>query len=305
MKRLIFILLLSFINLGLFAQTFQFPKKIESTSIKIEGTQLMIDQGEVAVSDWLSFVYNNYFSEELNKLNEGFEKMMPDTNLLPEKYRFIMRLFLRLQNMESSNVDALYSYKGDNSNITFFLPLFINEVKGETGIKLFRYLQLPIVGITYEQAQTYLLWRTELANKDKHISKTGYKVKARMMKKEEWINLAINLGPHLLENQTVHIDSSNAEGCYFLNVKINNPCVSMLELINIYGEGVVPIYSYDPDRLGLYCIFGNVCEMTDEKGIALGGSYKDYAIDCDALKTTSYSEAQPWLGFRCVLEFYQ
>ena len=305
MKRLIFILLLSFINLGLFAQTFQFPKKIGSASIKIEGTQLMIDQGEVAVSDWLSFIYNNYYNDELNKLNEGFEKMMPDTLLLPEKYRLIIRLFLRLQNMETSNVDALYSYTGDNSNISFFLPLFINEVKGETGINLFRFLQLPIVGITYEQAQAYLLWRTELANKDKRISKTGYKVKARMMKKEEWINFAINLGPHLLENQTTHIDSSNTEGCYFLNVKIDKPCASMLELINIYGEGAVPIYSYDPDRLELYCIFGNVSEMTEEKGIALGGSYKDYAIDCDALKTTSYSEAQPWLGFRCVLEFYQ
>lgn len=305
MKKLIFFWLFMIINNLLSAQSFQFPKKIGSITTKIEGTQLMIDQGEVSVSDWFAFIYAQYFDEKQNKLLEGFEKMLPDTNCMPKKYRFMVNVFLRLQSMENQNIDALYVYVSDNSNVKFYIPLSVLEAKGDVGIKLFRFMQLPIVGVTYEQVQNYLLWRTELANLDKHIVKTGFKVKARLMKKEEWDSLSLNIGPRLPENKSKQIDSINTDGCYLLNVKIENPCNQLVENRKIFDDGAFPIYSYAPDKTGLYCIYGNVSEMTEEKGIAKGGSYLDYAADCNANKIINYSQAQPWLGFRCVLEFYK
>ncbi|MEW6470501.1 MAG: SUMF1/EgtB/PvdO family nonheme iron enzyme [Bacteroidota bacterium] len=306
------LLLLALVPFFASAQQFKFPKKTGTATVGITGTQIMIDQGEVAISDWFAFIYATSCQDD--RL-EDFS-LLPDTNKMPEKCRYAVRLFLRLFDYTESTLPySLYPFWGKNSYQKFYIPMTKEQAKGPdhnkainelTGQALLeRILDMPVTGITYEQAQQYLEWRTGLAQESKDIQKTGYKVKARMMTKEEWTKLANDAGPHQPENKTAKIDSANAEGCYMLKVKEDKPCKSSAEGIRLYGEGIVTIYSYFPDRLGLYNMFGNVAEMTQEKGVAMGGSYQDYASACDASKSVSFTGAQPWLGFRCVLEFYK
>jgi formylglycine-generating enzyme required for sulfatase activity len=55
-------------------------------------------------------------------------------------------------------------------------------------------------------------------------------------------------------------------------------------------------------QFGLDNLFGNVAEMTSEKGIAKGGSFAHTLEECAANKVQIYDSPQAWLGFRCVAE---
>ena len=48
---------------------------------------------------------------------------------------------------------------------------------------------------------------------------------------------------------------------------------------------------------------GNVAEMISEKGIALGGSWKDTGYDVRIESTANYTEPSPTVGFRPMMTF--
>jgi len=299
---------------NLFGQQFKFPKKIQLAVVAIPETQMMVGRYEESVGDWFAFVYNKYYDEENLQFKDGYEKVMPDSNLMPQKYAFAIRVFSRL--MHQPEQDFVHFY-GTNCFQYYYLPLYASErenTKGQSsvsmdelsdGARLQRILYFPMVGVSYDQVQLYLNWRKELAQNDKAVMKKKYSVNARLMTKEEWGKYASDLGPHFSENHTIHIDSINALGCYLLKVQESVPCKNSAQAISLFKSGAVPVYGYFPDRLGLFCMFGNVWEMTQEKGIAIGGSYADFANRCDASISLSYTGPQENLGFRCVLEFSQ
>lgn len=60
------------------------------------------------------------------------------------------------------------------------------------------------------------------------------------------------------------------------------------------------VNTYYPNKFKLLNLIGNVAEMTTEKGIAKGGSFKDN-FDSFNIKTNfQYENSQNWLGFRCI-----
>lgn len=314
MKKLFFVFGSLLIFTSIDAQDFKFPKNVGSYTVGIPGTQIMIDQAEVSVSDWFAFVYQNYFEEADEHFFADVNAVMPDTNLLPEKYHILFRIFYRNAIVDTTKVYInQYFFKGSNSHQKFRMPLSKTEkdwgknnlplAQLQNGGKMYRLLDLPMVGITYEQAKLYLNWRMNLAEENKSVIKCGYTISARMMTIEEWQKWSTVSGPRHPENKTAHIDTTNEKGCYLINVKMVNPCETCQKGIDFCGAGAVPVYSYFPDNLGIYNLFGNVWEMTNEKGIAIGGSYNNFAINSDASKTLTYSHPDSWIGFRCVLEF--
>ncbi|HEY4799440.1 MAG TPA: SUMF1/EgtB/PvdO family nonheme iron enzyme [Bacteroidia bacterium] len=297
----------------LHSQDFEFPK-LKTSTVGIEGTQIMVDQGETSVADWLSFVYNNVFlpqQEDIETVRGEMMKNLPDTNALPEKYRFMFRIFLRCIGKEKDDAGfSKHFFFGHNivkgvvvSDMQgVYLLLSKDEVRNKIKTKLETYLSLPMVSVSFEQVQNYLQWREQMVQDDKAIKEKGYKVKARMLTTEELKKFASDLGPHSADNHSAQIDTVNKEGCYLLNIKVDNPCSSVLEGRKKFGEGAVGVFSYFPDRKGLFSIYGNVAEMTNVKGIAQGGAYNDYGTVCQAGETVEYDRPQPWLGFRCVFE---
>ncbi|OFY13768.1 MAG: hypothetical protein A2X02_00590 [Bacteroidetes bacterium GWF2_29_10] len=63
-------------------------------------------------------------------------------------------------------------------------------------------------------------------------------------------------------------------------------------------------FSYEKQKGNPACsfLYGNVAEMTNEKGIAMGGSWAHDCSYCSPDKVIKYDKPEPWLGFRLVFE---
>ena len=64
------------------------------------------------------------------------------------------------------------------------------------------------------------------------------------------------------------------------------------------------VYAYPPNDYGLYCMIGNVAELTATPGIAKGGSFEHSTRDFTLLTDFPYTQPQEWLGFRCTATVY-
>lgn len=60
------------------------------------------------------------------------------------------------------------------------------------------------------------------------------------------------------------------------------------------------VYEFNTNNFKLYNMIGNVAEMTAEKGIAKGGSFKDSYDNFNIITNFQYESSQNWLGFRCI-----
>lgn len=64
-----------------------------------------------------------------------------------------------------------------------------------------------------------------------------------------------------------------------------------------------PVFSYWPNKKGLYNVTGNVMEMVSEKGVAKGGSWKTNVGSYDSSIDYAYEKPTNEIGFRCVAEY--
>jgi hypothetical protein len=71
------------------------------------------------------------------------------------------------------------------------------------------------------------------------------------------------------------------------------------------GFHSVNVSSYNPNNLGFYNSFGNVSEMINVKGAAMGGSWYNLYEECTFDKTQNYTGADPGVGFRVVMEIIE
>ena len=66
---------------------------------------------------------------------------------------------------------------------------------------------------------------------------------------------------------------------------------------------VEAVFNTMDEKLGLFNIHDNVAEMTEDKGVAMGGSWKNKDSSKDFDLKSEYNGAQAWLGFRCIFEY--
>jgi oligoribonuclease NrnB/cAMP/cGMP phosphodiesterase (DHH superfamily) len=59
-----------------------------------------------------------------------------------------------------------------------------------------------------------------------------------------------------------------------------------------------PVLSYPPSDFGVYNLNGNVAEMIDVPGIAVGGSWKSAGYDIRNESIMRYEKPNPMVGFR-------
>lgn len=67
-------------------------------------------------------------------------------------------------------------------------------------------------------------------------------------------------------------------------------------------EPTVYVRAYPPNAFGLYNMCGNVAEMIDSAGVAVGGGWMSTGYDVRLLSTMTYEHPTPWIGFRPILE---
>ncbi|HEY6161899.1 MAG TPA: SUMF1/EgtB/PvdO family nonheme iron enzyme [Bacteroidia bacterium] len=172
---------------------------------------------------------------------------------------------------------------------------------------------MPITGISYEQALKYAEWCTRYYNREM-FRKSGNKGKAvvfRLPRPEEFDSIS-RLGiercnmkdPKDCERNIKALKlCKNEKGCALCNVMDKDTCASNKKIIEVFGPAALyGVYSFNPDWLGIYNMRGNAAEMTSAKGIAKGGSYLQDTKDCMPGNSLQYSKPEKWLGLRLIAE---
>lgn len=244
-------------------------------TIKVDNGDF-IDQTEIDVGSWLS-----YYTWLLNyKGYKVAQKALPDSSTIDsEVWRYI-----RKRTSKYNNKMALYS----GQPIGFFekkCDVVKNLGARIPSTKLCPILYLPITGITYEQVTEFCEWRTAVQGQGDFVF--------RLPTPEEWTKIALD-GLTTSEKENGFRDSVNDKGCPLFNFSSTN-CSDFPYQGLLNGIGL-----YSPDKLGLFDIWGNVSEMTTEKGLAKGGNFTLHANQSHYDSIQRYTKPEAWLGFRCI-----
>lgn len=194
------------------------------------------------------------------------------------------------------------------------------------------YNYYPVVGISYEQAQAFCQWRsqvvTALLNQKQHIAPADTLNPAyvrcyyRLPTENEWeiaaalqSNLPFGTACTVLPVQVVpeaatylqqRSGSTKSEAEIRADIIAYNKTSPSLNTINCTQEtpyflrSSTPGYVYQrpTNYYGLYQMLGNVAELVQEKGITKGGSYRDALADCRIKARGTYTGPTHYIGFR-------
>lgn len=171
------------------------------------------------------------------------------------------------------------------------------------------YREYPVLGVSFEQASDYCLWRTE------RVKETLLELKDK--KPKTYIpNKFIYRLPTILEWETeAKVDYSEKikhklEHKYKEWIRYNFKILDYKfsfdnKDLNYHIRRTAPVKSYWPNKNGIYNLFGNVAEMTLEKGIAKGGGWIHLYDEVKIETEFKYIKPTNWLGFRCVCEIIE
>jgi formylglycine-generating enzyme required for sulfatase activity len=165
------------------------------------------------------------------------------------------------------------------------------------------YSGYPVVNISYEGATMFCEWLTETYNK---AEKRKYKkVVFRLPTEEEWVIAAKGGNPAAIypwEGSELR-DKRGMSRCNAIREK--GDTMGTAGFLNDGADITATVVSYQPNKIGLYNMSGNVAEMLLEKGRTKGGSWLD---DMEAMKIESngkyatFTNPAPAVGFRYFME---
>ena len=187
------------------------------------------------------------------------------------------------------------------------------------------YAQYPVVGVTWEQAQAFCHWRTNLLKSSTWIPFHAY----RLPTEAEW-EYAARGGRRMAMYPWGNKYARDAEGCFLANFKHYRG-----SYYNDMGVMSMPVAQFKPNDFGLYDMAGNVAEWTASayssiantgvhdmnpdftyvaresdsnsmrRKVVKGGSWKDisYYLQCGVRTYEYQNEARSYIGFRCVRSY--
>lgn len=216
--------------------------------------------------------------------------LFPDTSQIETKTKIVWRHFL--QELVDSTDDQIFLevFKQNFLTVDFYLPSKLTSEERELG-------KFPVVGLSYEQAKIYAYYLTMLYQ-NYYSGVAEYSWIFELPSKEAWQAAALSGLDNAMARRG-SMDSLNSQGCFLFNY-VNLPkCKSLSGYIKTSrGGGSAPMKSFNPDGNGCFNFFGNVAEMVNEKGVAVGGSYMHTAADAHVNKTQLYDGPRPYIGLR-------
>ena len=206
--------------------------------------------------------------------------------------------------------DFQYSYNDPKMRMYFSHPGFANY---------------PVVGVTWEQAQAFCQWRTQLFNSVHALGGQDY----RLPTAAEW-EYAARGGRKMALYPWGGNYVRDKKGCYLANFKPMRGSYTDDE-----GATTMKVAKFAPNDFGLYDMAGNVAEWTSsafnessntlvsdmnpsfqynaknsdpdvlKRKVIKGGSWKDiaYYLQCGVRTYEYQNESRPYIGFRCVRSY--
>lgn len=197
------------------------------------------------------------------------------------------------------------------------------------------YQDYPALDLTHEVAKAYCEWLTVQYNSQE--KRKFKKVQFRLPTKEEWTmaalgykdftswNLAENTvnakehegkadyQTHDLSQNQIHYpwglnawnlrnSITNDKDCFLANIKAG---ANIVCAAGIKGDGFTmasPVSTYFANQMGLYDVVGNIAEMVDQEGIAMGGSWNHEAELSNISSEYRYDKSDISVGFRLFME---
>ncbi|HQW25148.1 MAG TPA: hypothetical protein PLV75_04305 [Saprospiraceae bacterium] len=265
-------------------------KRFGTKSEMVKATNLSdIATHEVSIGDWLVYIISTSFTDGKQpiKLGEHYNIIRSKLPALGTGRwdNFTINAFLR---KSQENVAVHFS----NDCKDHVLSVSVPETAWDS-IRKYELMDLPIVGITYEQAMEYIRYKQDLSNACGLKAKDTFRYECFLPTPEQFQIVQTKL------------DSTNSLGCNLFNYKnsLCPDCPNGEKYLKdpIYSKtGMEPthVWSYFIDAFGLKNFKGNVAEMTSVKGIAMGGSCMHYASEAFNGARQAYVGSAGWLGFR-------
>ncbi|WP_421871823.1 formylglycine-generating enzyme family protein [Marinoscillum sp.] len=286
------------------------PRNFKPTDIKVKKLEKRLTK-----------VKDNIYAGSYEVTNEEYEFFL--TYLLDEGYKDLYQQ----ANFDFSKYDVVNQVFGKAYHYTF------NKGTRED------FSNYPSMDMTYEAAQLYCEWLT--AQYNIQDGRKFKKVKFRLPSKQEWIMAALGYvdfqswvfednivkarpdgdkKPRYFEEFRIgdyeHVDYpwyhsdwyksrsaiTNQFGCYLANVKVPDTVSCKA---GISGDGFTitsPVGTYFSNDMGLYDVIGNVAEMIDQPGKAMGGSWGHIPEESTITSINQYDTSDPKVGFRVFME---
>ena len=280
-KVLIIAAIIFFTLTDLFGQ--KNPTEIYRT-VKISNLSSM-DATEVTIKQWVLFIINNDFNSDF----------FPNPSCISKTTRLLFEDLKKQKDLEYikiiNNNRLLHENYGTNG--FYVTNSFKDIIAKDTN---YFSIDIPIVGISFKQAQKFCEWRESVVNKYKPV-----KIKVTLPSFEDYKRVNLN-------KDSLCKPELNCESCRWYQINFfHQKCIpSKFSKRDKYmfvnqGQCLLKGDSYWPSTLGLYNIQGNAAEMTSIEGIAVGGSFKHFASQSYNDQTQTYIKEEDWLGFRCLI----
>lgn len=232
-----------------------------------------MDRTEVTVADWFNYLISTQ------------DPASPDPTVLAEvPYGYLF---------ETGHGKKLRRVKGwgRDTRVMVWIRADSMRTRGQR-YRAQRYLNYPIVGITYTQAKAYCDWRTD------HLAWD------MLSRENDSSSIVIGLPTIQLYVDLLSPRDSTNGRCALFNYACE-PCRSQPTGRDAFispGKEITPVGGYMPDSLGLYNMRGNAAEMTSTPGVSKGGAYLHPAYAAWPKEEQPYAAPTAWLGFRCVAQ---
>ncbi|HZY35865.1 MAG TPA: SUMF1/EgtB/PvdO family nonheme iron enzyme [Mucilaginibacter sp.] len=249
----------------------QKPPNVYAT-VYIDNTTLM-NQREVTVKEWMGFIVNNNFDASL----------FPDSTCITTSAKLIFNDLRREKDFDYLQITAEGVWKESGPKGVKPAGKFKMLVDADTN---YFSLDIPITGITYQQAQKFCKWKEERIDQYKKV-----KVTVSLPSVEIYKRVIPNIDTLSKNGECLMLYCSTAKCKTGETNKMSRSQGKALEHVN----------SYFATSLGLYNIEGNAAEMTSTEGIAMGGSFRQTARESYNDKDQKYTKAGDWLGFRFIV----
>lgn len=240
-----------------------------------------MDVTEVTVEQWIFFIINNNFNADY----------FPNPSNVSKSTSILFDDLKKRKDFEYIEIINNNGFLKENYGNKGFRVTKKFKTISEADTNYFS-TNIPIVGISFDQVKEFCEWKEQVVNKTRTV-----KIKISLPSIE--VYKKVNVNKDSLCKAELNCDvCSNYQLNYF-----HNKCAlsSKHKDIVTQGQGLLRFDCYWPSTLGLYNIQGNASEMTSTEGIAVGGSFRHYAIDSYSDKTQLYNKPEDWLGFRCLI----